>query len=81
MKFTEDSLIEQHAIALFAELGWETANCYHGSFGSQGDLGRETNSEVVLLSRLLAVMQRINPGLPTEALQIAIDELIPRSQS
>ena len=24
MSYTEDSLVEQHAIQLFAELGWET---------------------------------------------------------
>ena len=49
--FTEDKLIEQPTIALFAELGWETAECYYEVFGSQGTLGRETPNEVLLLSR------------------------------
>jgi len=30
--YTEDSLVEQPAIALFEELGWETANCFYESF-------------------------------------------------
>ncbi len=56
--FTEDSLVEQPAIALFAELGWGTANCYEEYFGGDAPpgrlhLGRETPNEVVLLSRLL----------------------------
>ncbi len=31
--YTEDALVEQPAIALFAQLGWETANCYDEIFG------------------------------------------------
>ena len=30
--YTEDSLVEQPAIALFEELDWETANCFYESF-------------------------------------------------
>jgi len=30
--YTEDSLVEQPAIALLGELGWETANCFYESF-------------------------------------------------
>ncbi len=30
---SEDSLVEQPAIALFGELGWETGNCFYESFG------------------------------------------------
>ena len=74
--FSEDSLIEQPAIALFAELGWETADCYEETFGSQGTFGRETSSEVVLLPRLRPVLERLNPDLPPEGYQLAIDELI-----
>jgi type I restriction enzyme R subunit len=33
--YTEDSLVEQPAIALFAQLGWLTANCYHETLGPQ----------------------------------------------
>jgi type I restriction enzyme R subunit len=27
--YSEDALIEQPGIALFDELGWEAANCFH----------------------------------------------------
>ena len=30
--YTENSLVEQPAIALFGELGWEAANCFYESF-------------------------------------------------
>jgi len=75
MSFTEDSLVEQPAKALFSELGWETADCFDETFGHDGTLGRETSSEVVLLSRLRPAMERLNPGLPPEAYQLAIEEL------
>ncbi|MBC2698869.1 MAG: hypothetical protein HF976_14960 [ANME-2 cluster archaeon] len=51
--FSEDALVEQPAIALFAGLGWETSNCFDEKFGENSTLGRETSSEVVLLPRLL----------------------------
>jgi type I restriction enzyme R subunit len=73
--YTEDSLIEQPAIALLAELGWQTANCYEETFGPQGTLGRETSSEVVLLSRLRPMLEKLNAGLPGEALALAVEEL------
>ncbi len=49
--YSEDALIEQPAIALFAELGYETANCFHERFGAHATLGRETSGEVVLVPR------------------------------
>jgi type I restriction enzyme R subunit len=73
--YTEDSLVEQPAIALFAQLGWETANCYHETLGPQGTLGREDPHDVILFSRLLPAMQRFNPCLPPEAYSLAIEEL------
>ena len=74
-KFGEDALVEQPSIALFEELIWETADCYHEIVGSNGDLGRQTTSEVVLVSHLILALERLNPCLPPEALQLSIDEL------
>ena len=65
--FSEDTLIEQPAIALFASLGWETANCFDETFCPEGMLGRDTSSEVRLLSRLLPALERLNPNLPAQA--------------
>src|SRR5690606_24667603 len=73
--FTEDELIEQPAIALFAELGYETARCFHETLGERGTLGRENQGEVVLTRRLRAALARLNPGLPDDAITGAIEEL------
>ena len=73
--YTEDALVEQPALALFAELGWQTANCYEETFGPGGSLGRQHRGEVLLHSRLLPALQRLNPGLPPAAYQLALEEL------
>ena len=49
-RYSEDGLVEQPAIVLFEELGWETVNCFEETLGSEGDLGRESGGELVLLS-------------------------------
>ena len=73
--YTEDALIEQPALALLGQLGWQTADCFDESFGPAGNLGRETSSEVVLLSRLRPALEKLNPHLPPEALNQTIEEL------
>src|SRR5438093_1184838 len=73
--YSEDTLVEQPAIALFAELGYETANCFHETFGPHGALGRETSADVVLLSRLRTALENLNPSLPCEAINLGIEEL------
>lgn len=73
--YSEDSLIEQPAIELFSQLGWETANCFYEVCGPNGTLGRETTAGVVLISRLRPVLERLNPDLPAEAFEQAIEEL------
>ncbi len=73
--FTEYQLVEQPAIKLFAELGWETVAAQEEVPGPEGALGRETRGEVVLAPRLRAALRRLNPGLPEEAVQAGLDEL------
>lgn len=75
MSFTEDALVERPAIALLGNLGWEIANCFDETFGASSMLGRETSSQVLLLSRLQSSLTKLNPNLPTEALELAIQEL------
>lgn len=72
---TEDQLVEQPAIGLFAELDWTTVSEEEKTFGAAGTLGRETKGEVVLVVRLRAVLARLNPALPPEAIAAAVDEL------
>jgi len=73
--FTEDQLVEQPAIGLFADLGWQTLSAMEETFGAGGSLGRETKGEVVLAARLRAALIRLNPGLPAEAINNAIDAI------
>ena len=73
--YTEDQLVEQPAIGLFAELGWATTSSMEEVFGPGGTLGRETPGEVVLVPRLRAALEKLNPLLPPEAISNAIDEL------
>ena len=56
--YTEDQLVEQPAIGLFAELGWQTVSALEETFGAAGTLLRETKGEVVLVSRLRAALER-----------------------
>ncbi len=74
-KYFEDVLVEQPTIDLFARLGYETANTFHEKLGKNGMLGRETYNEVVLVRRLRVALQRLNPDLPHEAIELAIEEL------
>ena len=73
--YTEDQLVEQPAIGLFAELGWQTVSAMEETFGPGGTLGRETKGEVVLVARLRAALEQFNPALPPEAIATAVDEL------
>jgi len=74
-KFTEDQLVEQPAVELFSALGWDTVNAFDETMGAAGTLGRSSRGEVVLLRYLRPALERLNPGLPAEAIQIAIDVL------
>src|ERR1035437_6015674 len=73
--YTEDQLIEQPAIGLFAELGWQTVSASEETFGPSGTLGRDTKGEVVLITRLRSALEWLNPSLPPEAISTAVDEL------
>lgn len=73
--YTEDQLVEQPAIGLFAALGWQTISAMEETVGTAGTLGRETKGEVVLVERLRVALTKLNPDLPPEAIQTAIDEL------
>jgi type I restriction enzyme, R subunit len=73
--YSEDSLVEQPAIQLFAEMGWQIVSALEEVFGVGSTLGRETRSEAVLVPRLHAALERLNPSLPPEAISGAIDQL------
>ena len=75
-EFSEDNLVEQTAIKLFADLwGAENfANAYSGE--TDAEFGRENPGEVVLMNYLKIALVKLNPNVSTEALNFAIDEII-----
>ena len=74
--FSEDTLVEQPAIALFKELGYETANCFYEKVGtSDSTLGRETTEGVILVPKLRSALRKLNPDLDDKAVNLAIEEL------
>jgi len=74
--YSEDALVEQPAIALFAELGYSTANGFGEKVGGpDATFGRETTSDVILWPRLKAALAKLNSGVPADAIQLAVDEL------
>lgn len=73
--YTEDQLVEQPAIGLFASLGWQTVSALEETYGKGGTLGRETKGETVLVERLRAALCKFNSSLPPETISRAIDEL------
>ncbi len=75
--YTEDVLVEKPAIEMLKDLGWEHVDAFH-EFEQRGGspLGRETKSEVVLISRLKPALGKLNPGLPPQAIDLAIEEIL-----
>jgi len=82
--YTEDQLVEQPAIDLFAELGWATVLASEETFGfaepspqpspsGRGSwLGRETKSEVVLVPRLRAALEQLTPARPVDLMRLNV---------
>lgn len=82
-----EEALENATLALFRQLGWQTANVYYETFGPDNtdvaasltaerlNLGRETPAEVVLTRRLRPALEKLNPDLSPEAIALAIEEL------
>ena len=75
-EYSENSLVEQPAIQLFAQLGWHTVDCFEEQFGLDGTLGREHRGQVVLTRFLRPVLASLNPDLPAVAVQAALEALM-----
>ena len=73
--YTEDHLVEQPAIQLMQhEMGWDVVSCYDEWSGGVSNQGRDGKREVVLVSRLRPALKRLNPDLPVEAIEGAVEE-------
>ncbi|WP_420611151.1 HsdR family type I site-specific deoxyribonuclease [Candidatus Poriferisodalis sp.] len=73
---TEDELVEQPALRLLAQLGWEIVSGFDETLGPAGTLGRDSQSEPVLTHRLRDALRGLNPGLDDTVLGEAIDQLV-----
>ena len=74
--YSEDALIEQPALDLLESLGWEIFPAM-GEFDvvTGSPIGRETKGDVVLIRRLRAALEKLNPSASLEALPLAIGEI------
>ena len=74
--YSEDQLIEQPCMDIFQELNWETANLYEGeTFGEHGTLGRDSEADVILRTRFIEAIKKLNPNLPQQAYDLAYEAI------
>ena len=73
---TEDELVEQPALRLLAQLGWEIVSGFDETLGPTGTLRRDSQSEPVLIHRLRDALRGLNPALDDSALGEAIGQLV-----
>jgi type I restriction enzyme R subunit len=79
-KFSEDALVEQPALELLESLGYEVLDGFSEVLGEAavgtGGLGRDDQSEVILRHRLVPILVELNPTVPRNSIDEAIDELM-----
>ena len=74
--YSEEQLIEQSAITLLENMGWHHQNCIDEfQYSDEKLTGRKTKSQVVLTDRLRAALERLNPDVPSDAIDTAIETL------
>jgi type I restriction enzyme R subunit len=75
---TEDTLVQQTtAEYLEKKLGWKTVYAYNQeTFGPEGLLGRTSDREVVLCRYLKNKLVEFNKGLPEDAYQDAVHQIV-----
>jgi len=86
--FSEDNLVEQTVIKFIKEIwgdppvGEASSACHINAYADEDDLllGRAHRGEVVLKKYLLPALQKLNPTLPPDALEQAMD-IITRDRS
>lgn len=73
--YGELHLVEQPAIDLLIELGWQHINLYAETLGDKGTEGRTSEHQVFLTRRLQTALEKLNLGLPPDAYAQAIEQL------
>jgi type I restriction enzyme R subunit len=75
-RYGEYELVENPAMNLLHQLGWDSVDAFDETLGSSGTLGRDNQGEVVLVHRLRPALRALNPGLPEVAIDQATEELL-----
>ncbi|NQU63792.1 MAG: type I restriction endonuclease subunit R, partial [SAR324 cluster bacterium] len=78
MNYNEDTLVQQTtADYLEGNLGWdESINAMQETLGKGGTLGRDSETEMILVRYLEKKLVELNPGLPDAAYQDAIRKIV-----
>jgi type I restriction enzyme R subunit len=78
--FSEHALVEGPTLELLAKLGYEVIDAYTEQFGAahvpSGAPGRDDRSEVILHHRLRAKLAELNPDLPPQSIDLAVEQLV-----
>ncbi len=77
---SEDGIVEKPALSLLRDLGWSPLNLQDEAPGPANPTGRTSFHQVCLPARLRAALERLNPGMPVEALKQA-EEALTRDRS
>ncbi|MDO9016206.1 MAG: HsdR family type I site-specific deoxyribonuclease [Deltaproteobacteria bacterium] len=72
---THEPDVESVVIQLLQAAGWSAINAQAETFGPDGTLGRANRRETVLVPRLRAALTRLNPDVPSAALDRAVEDL------
>lgn len=74
--FSEDNLVERTVIKLIKET-WADSACHINAYEEEEDakLGREHRGEVVLKKYLFPALEKLNPELPKESLEQAVEQI------
>lgn len=75
MVASEDGIVEQPALKLLQELGWDCVNLFDDVPGPANAYGRMSLRDPHLPTRVRESLRRLNPTLPHEALEKAEGEL------
>ena len=79
-EYSEDALVETATVHVLEEIGWEIQYAWkQETFGPSGLLGRENKSEVILKRYLRNALISLNPDLPENAYDQAIEQIEQRS--
>lgn len=74
-EYSEDQLVEQEAIKVFKDsLKIDSLNLYEEKFPQT--LGRETKSEVVIVSKLLSALEKLNTDLSEDAKKEVVAQVL-----